>query len=96
MICLNVLLKVKPGSETQIAAMFRPLTEASRQETGCLMYVAHQHRDNPTRFLVYEQYKDDAALDAHRNSPHFQQYAAEGLYKYVVERQAELFRPLEP
>ncbi|HUS20265.1 MAG TPA: putative quinol monooxygenase [Terriglobales bacterium] len=94
MICLNVLLTVKPGTEAEVIANFKPLTEASRQEPGCLMYIAHQHREDPTRFLVYEQYKDDAALDAHRDSPHFKQYAAEGLYRHVTDRQFAIFRPL--
>lgn len=94
MICLNVLLKVKPGTEIDVAALFAPLTVASRQEPGCLMYIAHQHRDDPTRFLVYEQYKDDAALDAHRDSAHFKQYAAEGFYRHVLDRQVDLFKPL--
>ncbi len=94
MICLNVLLKVKPGTEAEVAALFKPLTEASRKEPGCRMYIAHQHRDDPTRFLVYEQYDDDAALDAHRNSAHFKQYAAEGFYRHVTDRQVDIFRPL--
>jgi quinol monooxygenase YgiN len=94
MICLNVLLKVKPGTEAEVVAMFAPLTAASRQEPGCLMYVAHQHQSDPTRFLVYEQYKDEAALQAHRDSEHFQKYAANGLYRHVVEREAEIYRPL--
>jgi quinol monooxygenase YgiN len=94
MICLAVRLLVKPGHEQQVADFFVPLTEASRKEPGCLFYVAHQHRDDPRKFLVYEQYKDDAALDAHRNSDHFKRYAADGLYKFVEQREADLYRPL--
>lgn len=94
MICLNVRLVVKPGHQAQVADFFRPLAEASRKEPGCLMYVAHQHKDDPRRFLVYEQYKDEAALDFHRNSEHFKKYATEGLYKFVESREADLYRPL--
>jgi quinol monooxygenase YgiN len=94
MICLAVRLVVKPGHEQQVADLFKPLTEASRKEPGCLFYVAHQHRDDPRKFLVYEQYKDDAALEAHRNSEHFNRYAADGLYKFVESREADLYRPL--
>ena len=94
MICLAVRLLVKPGHEQQVADFFNPLTEASRKEPGCLFYVAHQHHADPRKFLVYEQYKDDAALDAHRNSAHFKQYAADGLYKFVESREADLYRPL--
>jgi quinol monooxygenase YgiN len=94
MVCLAVRLLVRAGHEQQVADFFKPLTEASRKEPGCLFYVAHQHHDDPRKFLVYEQYKDDAALDAHRNSAHFQQYAANGLYKFVESREADLYRPL--
>lgn len=94
MICLNVLLTVKPGTESEVAAFFQPLAEASRKEPGCRMYIAHQHLDDPTRFLVYEQYDDDAALGAHRHAPHFKQYAAQGLYCHVIDRQVDIFRPL--
>jgi quinol monooxygenase YgiN len=94
MICLNVLLKVTPGTEAEVVASFKPLTEASRREPGCRMYIAHQHKDDPTRFLVYEQYDDEAAIDAHRASPHFQQYAANGFYRHVIDRQVDIFKPL--
>jgi (4S)-4-hydroxy-5-phosphonooxypentane-2,3-dione isomerase len=94
MICLAVRLLVRPGHEQQVADLFQPLTEASRKEPGCVLYVAHQHRDDPRKFLVYEQYKDDAALEAHRNSEHFRRYAADGLYQFVESREADLYRPL--
>lgn len=94
MICLTVRVTVKAGHEQQVAEFFGPLTAASRQEPGCAMYIAHQHRDDSRKFLVYEQYHDDAALDAHRNSDHFQRYAADGFYKFVEHREADLYRLL--
>jgi quinol monooxygenase YgiN len=94
MICLAVHLLVKSGTESEVARLFGPLAEASRREPGCLLYIAHQRSDNPRRFLVYEQYKDEAALEAHRNSPHFKQYATDGLYTMVEERDAGLYSPL--
>jgi quinol monooxygenase YgiN len=39
--------------------------------------------------VIYEQYVDEAALEYHRNTPHFQQYAAGGLYKLKHSRQLE-------
>jgi quinol monooxygenase YgiN len=39
--------------------------------------------------LIYEQYADKAALDHHRGSPHFHQYAIGGLYQKMKERQLE-------
>ena len=59
------------------------------------MYVVHQRKDEPHRFLVYEQYKDEAALEAHRNSAHFAQYATNGVYPMIDERDAGLYHPLD-
>ena len=68
MVVLAVTWKAKPGKEAEMAAIFRNLEAASRREPGCLMFVVHQHRTEPGRFFVYEQYVDDSALEAHRNS----------------------------
>jgi autoinducer 2-degrading protein len=94
MICLNVLITARAGEERRIAELFFKLQEASRNEPGCLMYVVHQHIADPRRFLVYEQYKDEAALEFHRNSPHFREIAANTIYKLIDAREAELYRPL--
>src|SRR5260221_1675856 len=42
----------------------RVLQEHSRKEPGCLMYVGHQSTEDPRKFMFYEQYKDQAALEA--------------------------------
>lgn len=94
MICLAVRLLAKSGMEDKVADLFRPLTEASRLEPGCLMYVVHQRKDEPSRFLVYEQYKDEAALEAHRSSSHFEKYATNGVYTMIEERDAAIYHPL--
>jgi quinol monooxygenase YgiN len=94
MICLAVHLLVKSGRESEVARLFGPLAEASRKESGCLMYIVHQRKDEPRRFLVYEQYRDEDALDAHRASPHFKQYATDGVYTMIEEREAGLYSPL--
>ena|SRR5664279_702965 len=94
MVVLAVTWQANPGKEVEVAAIFRSLEVASRRELGCLMYVVHRHRTEPGRFFIYEQYVDDAALEAHRNSPHFQQYAVRAL-KGIGERlQGELYSPL--
>lgn len=94
MICLDVQVKVKPGTEDGAVENFRLLQAASRKEPGCRMYIVHQRLDDPGSFLIYEQYDDEAALDAHRSSIHFRQYAENGVYRHVIERKAGLFRPI--
>jgi quinol monooxygenase YgiN len=36
--------------------------------------------------LIYEQYLDAAAAEAHRQSPHFKQHAVGGLYQKMRDR----------
>lgn len=94
MICLAVRLLAKTGHEQEIKDNFAELAPLSRKEAGCRMYVAHQQLDDPRKFLVYEQYDDQAALEFHRSSEHFRQYATNGMYKHVESREAELYAPL--
>ena len=95
MIVLKVDMLVKPGSEDKCKEYLRILQEHSRQEPGCLMYMGHQSTQEPRRFLIYEQYRDQAALDAHRNAPYFKQYVNGGLDPIMEQRNRELYKLIE-
>lgn len=94
MLVLAVSWIANPGHEEEVAGIFAKLQEASRQEAGCLMYIVHRHQDDPRTFFIYEQYRDDAALQAHRASPHFQNYAVKALKDIGVRKQGDLYTPL--
>ena len=86
---------VQPGTEEKCKDYLRILQGHSRQEPGCLMYVGHQYTQDPRRFLIYEQYQDQAALDAHRNAHYFKQYVNGGLDGIVESRSREFYSPLD-
>jgi quinol monooxygenase YgiN len=46
-------------------------------------------------FFIYEQYRNDAALEAHRQSTHFQQYAITALKDIGERTQGELYSLLD-
>jgi len=94
MLILVVRVTIKAGHEDEVLVPFRKLQDETRREPGCIMYLVQRSRDDSRRYLIYEQYKDQAALDAHRASPHFKEYATNGFYRFVEERQAELFDPI--
>ena len=94
MIVLAVTWVAKAGREDEVSALFSKLTEESRKEQGCVMYQVHRHRTEPRRFLIYEQYNDDAALEAHRAAPHFLQYAKKELPKIADRTDGHLYDPL--
>lgn len=95
MIVLAVTWVAKEGQEEKVATLFRQLTEASLREPGCLGYVVHRHRDNPRQFFLYETYRDEAALEAHRQAPHFLQIARGSLPELAERKDVNLYLPLD-
>ncbi len=95
MIVLKVDMLVKPGAEEKCKELIRILQEHSRREPGCLIYVGHQSTEDPRRFFFYEQYRDQAALEAHRAAPYFKQYVHGGLDPIMEQRTRELYRAVD-
>jgi (4S)-4-hydroxy-5-phosphonooxypentane-2,3-dione isomerase len=94
MVVLAVIWVANPGHEGEVAGIFGKLQTASRREPGCLMYIVHRHRTDARRFFIYEQYRDDDALEAHRKSSHFQEYAVAALKDIGERKEGELYSPL--
>jgi len=95
MICVAVTYLIQEGREAKAVELFRSLAEATRAEPGCKMYIVHRAITEPRRFFLYEQYIDQAALDAHRSSPHFEKYAKGGLFPLLESRSPELYTLLD-
>lgn len=93
-LCLTVSLLIRPGAEEQATACLGHLALATRAEPGCLVYNAHRSLAEPRWFTIYELYRDEAALESHRQSAHFARYATGELYPLVEERSAELHGPV--
>jgi quinol monooxygenase YgiN len=93
MVVLVVTWQAKQGCDDEVAQVFRKLEVESRKEPGCVMYVVHRNRADSHKFFIYEQYKDDAALQAHRDSEHFRRYIGE-LPQIAMRVEGELYDPL--
>jgi len=89
MVSFTVRMRFEPSEREEIAEILRKLTEGSRKEPGCVSYKAHFVEGESATVVIYEQFADAAALDHHRNAPHFHQYAIGGLYQKMLERQVE-------
>jgi len=75
MVVLHVTIKVKPEHVSEFLEIIRYDAEHSeKDEPGCLRFDVIQDRDDPNRFYFYEIYRDEAALEAHRQTPHFKLY----------------------
>jgi quinol monooxygenase YgiN len=73
---LVVRMKVAAGNEERLTQVLEELADASRKEPGCELYIPCRGTDDPRSYLIYEQYRDRAALEEHAASEHFQRLAA--------------------
>ncbi len=89
MISFTVRMRFAPEDHDDIERILRELTRFSRHEPGCVSYIPHFIDGDANTVLIYEQYRDEAAVEAHRASPHFAQYAIGGLYQKMLERSVE-------
>jgi quinol monooxygenase YgiN len=68
------------------------LRQHSLAEQGCLSYEVFRSTDDPGSLLLLERYRDDTAIDAHRNSSHYRELVVEHILPLLSNRQVELLR----
>lgn len=71
MLILQVFLHVKPEFVDAFKEATQENSRNSVQEPGCLRFDVLQQKDDPTRFVLYEVYRQPGDLDSHRNTAHF-------------------------
>ncbi len=91
MFVMVVNFTVRAGTEQQAIEFMRKMEQNTRREPGCQVYIGSQSVEEPRRFCFYEQYTDRAPRDAHRATPYFQEYVANGLAKITEKRSQEFF-----
>lgn len=65
------IVQVKAGQEAEFERLFAELREIMRAaEPGCVLYSLLKSRQKRGAYIVHEQYRDQAALDAHEQAPH--------------------------
>ena len=94
MICLAVTFVIAPGHEDRAMGLLARLSEATRAEPGCRMYLVHRSTQDPRRFFVYEQFDGQSSIDAHMASEHFARYLTEGLFEMIESRDVQFYEPL--
>jgi len=95
MISFIVRFQFRPEDRASVGEHLRMLSEATRQEPGCVNYIGHfvvpEHPvpGDPESVLIYEQYRAEPDLEHHRNTEHFRVHAANGLYTLMLSREME-------
>lgn len=94
MIVLVAMYHGQSGRGDEIEANLKRMAPLVNQhEPGCELYHACRSKENPDQFLLYEHYADDAALAAHRETPHFKEII-EGTIIPMLEKRERFFYDL--
>jgi quinol monooxygenase YgiN len=70
------VVTAQPGKVEELKSLLFGMIAPTRAEPGNLRYDLWQEQGQPGNFTFDELYADDAAVAAHRASPHFQHYLA--------------------
>ena len=65
------ILRAKAGHENTVQEALLACVTGSRAEAGCEFYDLHLDRADPQRFVFIEGWKDMAAIDFHKTTPHY-------------------------
>jgi autoinducer 2-degrading protein len=66
-----VHVHVKPESVDEFIDATRANAEASSREPGNMRFDLLRDAQDPTRFVIYEAYVDEAGANAHKQTPHY-------------------------
>ena len=67
-------VQAKAEHRGEVETELRRMVAATRAEPGCLRYDLFADQDGGAGFSLFEAYTGAAALDAHRDSAHYQAY----------------------
>ncbi|WP_066565490.1 putative quinol monooxygenase [Snodgrassella sp. CFCC 13594] len=74
---INVALRCIPEKQHEYEAFIAQLVAGSRAESGNLAYDHFKKLGSEHEYAIIEHWRDQAAVDFHNQTPHFQTFLAE-------------------
>jgi autoinducer 2-degrading protein len=76
MVVMIIEVHVKPEKRDEFLEVIKhDASHSEADEPGCLRFDVLQDNEDSNKFYYYEVYRDEAARAAHRETPHFKEYA---------------------
>ena len=72
--CIKIITAqkfIKPEKVGEFIEFTNDAIAKSRAEEGCISYTLYQDPSDSTKFIFFEQWKDQAAIDHHFSTEHF-------------------------
>jgi quinol monooxygenase YgiN len=90
---IMAILVARPGRADDLKALLFSMAAPSRAEPGNLRWDVWQDQADPARFVLDELFVDNAAITAHRATPHFSNYIAH--INDLADRTALMLDPVQ-
>lgn len=88
---LVAFIKAKPGQEDELGRRLSLLVAPTRSEEGCINYDLHRSNDDPSLWMLYENWRFKADLDAHFEQPYLREFLAHKEEVLAGDMQIRLF-----
>jgi quinol monooxygenase YgiN len=76
------------------ALLLEMMAAVRGNEPGCLLYRPTRSPSDRDMFLLYEEYRDQEAFDAHLLTPHFSRLIEGKVSPLLLERVREIMVPI--
>jgi quinol monooxygenase YgiN len=73
-ISLLAYMHCKKDAEVAFDTELKKLVEASLKEEGCLAYELYQYKDEPTKYVIEEEWADEDTLSRHMETAHYKYF----------------------
>jgi quinol monooxygenase YgiN len=94
MIITSIKFTFAPQDGDAAESLLRELREASQKEPGVIQFEVGRGSDEPNIFALWEVYRDEAAVEAHRATEHFQRLVLDGIRPLAKQRDAATLVPV--
>jgi quinol monooxygenase YgiN len=81
----------KDGKADEVAALASRMIPHSRAEPGCRLFIVNRAVDDRRKFLLYEQFVDRAAFEAHTATPAFKEIVLGQILPLLETRVREIY-----
>ncbi|MGI9117358.1 MAG: putative quinol monooxygenase [Gaiellales bacterium] len=89
--CIAVRWTINPGEKARVRELAESMLAPSNAEPGCQAYILHTDPADTSVLFLYEQYDDEAAFQAHCDSPHFTAIVAAQIFPLLRDRRLEVY-----
>jgi quinol monooxygenase YgiN len=93
---VNCVIYTFPADKAEEAVkVLIHLRDGSRAEPGCVTFDVSRSTEDPNVFVLYEEWRDQEALDVHYKTAHFEKFGINGVRALASNRIGHRCRPLD-